>query len=154
MTPDNRPRDYQLGPFHYDARVLALTSTYINHQYEMPLVWGLLGNDDELEQDDAEMAAIIEARAVDVHHLVEWRRLQEGRPVCTCGLVMSDPTMLIAPEGHLDQHRWRPVGQVVTRLPGAGAGFRAACQVCRVGEGYDDIADARSWVDSHACPSP
>ena len=148
MKYANKPRDYELGGFVYDARVLAASSWYVNVQHEAPLVLGL---DDELDRqvvaDLAAIAEIFDSRADGIHRPVRWAKVD--RLVCTCALLVRSAERLATPLGHLDV-RMRPARTVVVELPESPR-YLAACQECGASQQHDDVAAAREWTGEHTC---
>lgn len=144
------PRDYALGGFAYDARVLAAISWSLNLQLEQPLVFGHdeVG-DDQLEQEVTALRDVFEARAQDIHQLVWWHRVH--RPVCTCGLVVRSMERLADPVGHLDQQRWKPALVVVVKVDDDQSAFVSGCQTCREQCRSDQLSDAQHWSRNHTC---
>ncbi|MGZ8736308.1 MAG: hypothetical protein ACXWW7_04000 [Nocardioides sp.] len=142
------PRDYVLGGFAYDARVLAASSWYLNLQLEQPLVFGHDEvADDQVEQEFAALRDVFEARAREIHQLVWWHRVR--RPVCTCGLVVRSVERLADPVGHLDQQRWTPARVVVVKVDDGSSAFVSGCQVCRDQCRTDDLEGAWHWLRDH-----
>jgi hypothetical protein len=146
----NRPKDYELGGFLYDARVLGAPSWYVNLQHEAPLVLGVLGpeTDRQIEADLAAYAEIFDSRADGIHRPVRLRDVD--RLVCTCALVVRTDDRFREPVGHLDV-RCQPARSVIIDL-GGDTEIIFACQACGTSADMTDLPLARGWAADHTCP--
>ncbi|ACZ29282.1 hypothetical protein Xcel_0243 [Xylanimonas cellulosilytica DSM 15894] len=146
----NRPKDYDLDGFLYDARVLAAQCCYLNLQHQAPLVLGEFGPDadHQIETDLAGYAEILDSRADGIHRPVRVRDV--NRLVCTCALVVRTEDRFREPAGHLDAC-CRPARTVIVDL-GGDTEIIAACQGCGASTTVTDLRLARSWAAEHACP--
>ena len=144
-------RDYQLGSFAYEPRVLSIAGWYVNLQYEEPLVSEHQDLADAARQEIEQMEAVLASRQAGLHQLVWWRRVE--RVTCTCGLVLRSVERFLEPLGHLDQQAWRPATEVVVHLPYDEAPYLAACQLCGEQQRDENLPPAHVWAAAHVCRS-